>query len=360
MGVNGMKKLAAFSILIIFICMSLPSSYSIQIEHSSITLFCDGNTLYVGGNGTGNYSKIQDAIDNASDGDTVFIYDDSSPYNEWDIRINKSINLIGENRYNTIIDGNNKGDRVVLITSKRVNVSGFTITNGFDGILTGCYNHIISDNHFINCDNGITITGGDESYIISNSFSKNCVAIRANRYHSSEKQFVTISNNTIISSTENGYEIADIFCWSGNNYVITNNTLICNYPDGWRRGLVLEDVSDSIIEGNKISGYEFCISLLNSPNNIISHNNITNSDLVGISIIRGSGFTKVKNNNFINNSEDATRFFLSFNNQLDGNYWDEWIGFKYKLPIFQRFPHIIFGFLSFNIDWHPALEPYDI
>ena len=29
-------------------------------------------TLYVGGSELGNYSKIQDAIDNANDGDTVY------------------------------------------------------------------------------------------------------------------------------------------------------------------------------------------------------------------------------------------------------------------------------------------------
>ena len=33
-----------------------------------------GNWLYVGGSGPGNYSVIQDAVDNASDGDTVYVY----------------------------------------------------------------------------------------------------------------------------------------------------------------------------------------------------------------------------------------------------------------------------------------------
>ena len=41
-----------------------------------------GDTLYVGGNGPGNYSTIQEAIDDASDGNTVYVYDDSSPYYE--------------------------------------------------------------------------------------------------------------------------------------------------------------------------------------------------------------------------------------------------------------------------------------
>ena len=59
----------------------------------------ENNTLYVGGSGPGNYTKIQDAIDNASDGDTVFVYDDSSPYNEH-LLIKKSILLVkGKSRW---------------------------------------------------------------------------------------------------------------------------------------------------------------------------------------------------------------------------------------------------------------------
>ena len=54
----------------------------------------DGRTLYVGGSGPNNYTKIQDAIDNASNGDTIFVYDDSSPYYE-NIVIDKSVTLIG-------------------------------------------------------------------------------------------------------------------------------------------------------------------------------------------------------------------------------------------------------------------------
>ncbi|HWR28033.1 MAG TPA: hypothetical protein VN377_06325, partial [Candidatus Thermoplasmatota archaeon] len=51
-----------------------------------------GNWLYVGGSGSNNYTMIQDAIDNASDGDTVFVF--NGMYVGYVI-INKSINLIG-------------------------------------------------------------------------------------------------------------------------------------------------------------------------------------------------------------------------------------------------------------------------
>jgi hypothetical protein len=39
-----------------------------------------GNTLYVGGNEPNNYTAIQHAVDNATSGDTVFVY--SGTYNE--------------------------------------------------------------------------------------------------------------------------------------------------------------------------------------------------------------------------------------------------------------------------------------
>ncbi len=51
------------------------------VEKSSMPNFY-GNIFYVGGSGFGNYTKIQDAIDNSSNGDTIFVYDDSSPYYE--------------------------------------------------------------------------------------------------------------------------------------------------------------------------------------------------------------------------------------------------------------------------------------
>ena len=65
----------------------------------------NGKILYVGGSGPGNFTNIQDAIDFAINGDTVFVFDDSSPYFE-NLIINKSINLLGEKRHTTIIDGN--------------------------------------------------------------------------------------------------------------------------------------------------------------------------------------------------------------------------------------------------------------
>ena len=75
-----------------------------QIDAAKASESISGNTYFVGGHGQNNYSKIQDAIDNASDGDTIFVY--SGIYHE-NIVINKSITLLGSGQDSTIISGFN-------------------------------------------------------------------------------------------------------------------------------------------------------------------------------------------------------------------------------------------------------------
>ena len=86
------KKIIGLFIFIVLIGTVLTVSGNIGLE-SNLSLQLFGKTLYVGGSGPGNYSSIQEAIDNASDGDTVFVFDESSPYNE-SITINTSIKRI--------------------------------------------------------------------------------------------------------------------------------------------------------------------------------------------------------------------------------------------------------------------------
>ena len=125
------KKCLVVGVVVLFIGMCVvPSTGTIIKEpYEQVS---SGNTLYVGGDGPGNYSKIQDAIDDAVDGDTVFVYDDSSPYYE-NVVVDKRIILIGENKNTTIIDGNEGAD-TININSGNVNISGFTIKNGSAGI----------------------------------------------------------------------------------------------------------------------------------------------------------------------------------------------------------------------------------
>ena len=85
----------------------------------------DGSILYVGGSGPGNYTHIQDAIDNATNGDTVYVY--NGVYLE-NVVINKSLNIVGQNKTTTIIDGG-LNDDVISISADWVSIRELTIKN---------------------------------------------------------------------------------------------------------------------------------------------------------------------------------------------------------------------------------------
>jgi len=160
------KKSVVVAVILFFISVSAftATAYN-EIEKRSLPT-SNGTTFYVGGSGPGNYTSIQEAIDAASDGDTVFVYDDSSPYYEH-VRIDKEIVLTGEATRTTIIDGMNSSE-VLLLTANNVTVQGFTITNGTTGIqIPGDYaiikRNIICDNY----DFGISIGGFGDSAVVS-------------------------------------------------------------------------------------------------------------------------------------------------------------------------------------------------
>jgi len=118
------------------------------------------NTLFVGGNGPNNYSRIQDAVDNASDGDTVYVY--NGIYYE-NVGIRKSIDLVGEDRNSTIIDGLNKSS-AINVGAQWVTIEKFTIGNGTIGIEGWCNNFTISSNIIVNNEKGIKLDDLVTSY----------------------------------------------------------------------------------------------------------------------------------------------------------------------------------------------------
>ncbi|MCK5112238.1 MAG: right-handed parallel beta-helix repeat-containing protein, partial [Thermoplasmatales archaeon] len=179
-----MKKVLAIGIMLLFIGMTISSATEINLEKQSTRTTLDGNILYVGGNGTGNYSSIQEAIENASDGDTVFVY--NGTYFE-NLFVDKSINLIGESKNTTIIDGSDK-ETVVILSIYEGSLSDFTIQNG---------------------DYGIVLISSWKFYITNNLITGNRIGIKLD-----DSVRNIISNNTI------EYNSGGIFLWHSSN----NNT----------------------------------------------------------------------------------------------------------------------------------------
>ena len=188
---------------------SLKNPMNLKKENSYKTLNNPGNMLYVGGSGPDNYTTIQEAINVALDGDTIFVYDDLSPYNE-NIQISNSINLIGENKETTIIDGNNLSAVVTL--SGECDIQEFTITNGTEGFKIDykSSNSTIHDNIISNNYNwGITIYG-------SLTQTTSGIVIRKNTFKDNGGGPKNVTNGGIFLSLCSGVKIT-------NNNFMNNN-----------------------------------------------------------------------------------------------------------------------------------------
>ena len=87
-------------VIFLFFGISILSAAGIMNENHNLTEIrtvsmgynSRGNIWIVDVNGSGNFTKIQDAIDNASDGDVILVY--NGTYYE-NISINKCLTIIG-------------------------------------------------------------------------------------------------------------------------------------------------------------------------------------------------------------------------------------------------------------------------
>ena len=126
------KRLTSLLILLFLIFLAILPSTTVKAESKTIIVPDD-------------YPTIQEAIDNANSGDTVFVrngtyYTDA--YLDGDgLTIGKSISLIGEDSQKTILKPDWQGRygpyAGILITADKVEISGFTINGASDNSTFG-------------------------------------------------------------------------------------------------------------------------------------------------------------------------------------------------------------------------------
>ena len=312
---------------------------------------------------------IQEGINNASTGDTVFVYD--GQYNE-NVIVNKTVDLEGNDRDNTIIHGVNGSDNTVLVTSNWCNISEFTIENG--GSLSGgikvmadhctIFDSIIDDN----TDIGIFVQSSDYTFIHDNSFTENNQGIYlyqsdhttislndimnnyvngilslfsdyndilSNSIKSNSRVGIwlnndcdenTINNNTVISNGEEGIRL-----WLSDDNTISENTVSENGAPDEDGGIVCyesnnNDIFDNIINSNENQG----IFIENSNSNEVFRNCIFDNNMYGINC-ENSNNNILYHNNIFNNTQnakdDSTNTNTWHNTMLEqGNYWDDYTG----------------------------------
>ncbi len=335
---------------------------SITVNDGSVTVMTfvwvddDFNSSTPGWNIT-HFDNIQDGIDAVNESGTIYVY--NGTYYE-NVVVNKTINLIGEDRNTTIIDGSESGDVVFIdYDADWVNICGFTIRdsgssylNHDAGIYVESNFNSIFDNTISNNRDGIRLDYSNNNKITGNNFTSNNNygiwlypfssnnTISGNNFSNNHWESIyidyssgnTITGNNIISNNGGGIELD----YSSNNILSNNNisnndfsiriwafsnsnTISGNYISNNLHGLYFDVSHYNVITGNTITSNNYsCIELEDSNSNTIIGNNITLTNGHGIQISYSSN--NILSGNIITlNSDNGIDFWCSSNNTITGN-----------------------------------------
>jgi parallel beta-helix repeat protein len=281
---------------IIIVCFLTSAGFLVFITFEPKVVSA-GNIIYVG-SGPGNDSvTIQGGVDLASDGDTVFVY--NGTYYE-NVDVVQIINLTGEDKNATIIDGGGFFS-VVHVTANWVNITGFTITNGFDSIRmkdnnnNSIINNIVSDSTY-----GITLQYSMNNRLVNNTMLGDGINIIG------ENPDVWNTHSIDTSNTVNG---KPVFYWKNQN----GGTI----PPGAGQ-VILANCTNVRIENQNVSNGSVGIQVGFSNNNYIAKNSVSSNTMYGIHLFF-SDYNTLTNNTAYMNDVNGIYFYRSSNNTVTGN-----------------------------------------
>ncbi len=319
----------------------------------------NARTLYVGGTGDGNYTSIQQAVNNATGGDVIYVY--SGVYNE-NIFIPKYVNslkLIGENRDTTVINGVKENYATLEIWGKNCTFENFTVTSSerSTSIITISYtDHVKIINNRIEANNNTciymffstnvtilnnSITGGGINIVGGSLENWNTHIISGNTLNGRRLYYINDVSNFVISSEEVG-QIILVNCTDssiknvdvsksiiGLLMAFSSNNVIkkCHIHDN-HYGIFLHESKDNIIEDNLVENNTYGIYVTHSSYNEIKNNLIRWNENCGCWLCCGSFYNTIYMNNFTMNEKNAhdAGIFNKWYHKEVGNYWDDYNG----------------------------------
>jgi len=288
----------------------------------------------------GNFSTIQEAVDDSTSGDTVMV--SGGPYYECVYIHDERISLIGTNHPE--INASNCGGNAVDIGAWADDclIQGFELTGASGiykaGVSAGSHGNTIKNNILVNNFSGIHLEGSNNNTVTGNQLNNNKWGIHVDYCQGNEIQDNEFSNENLGINLE-GY--------SGNN--IANNEFTGD-------GLIVHDSYPNTVEGNTVNGKPLvylqdksnivvpspagqviCINcsnitiqdqdlsntsvgveLVKTQNVIIQRNNISNGEH-GI-ILREANNTEIKDNTISGNDNYGLLLRDSNNNTIYNNY----------------------------------------
>jgi len=245
----------------------------------------------------GDFTTIQDAINKASQGDTVRV--PAGIYFEH-VVVNKTVMLVGSGADTAVVDGSNSGT-IVTVTADNVTVSGFKLQNsGYGWTMQGVYaykadNCIITGNHLFNV----------------------CHNIRLNYSRNSQ-----VLGNTIDSPSDGGVTMYGIRIENSLNCTAAENNVSV------RVGAIhLENATDCVVRKNRLFNNDQGIRLYTPcTKNLIVENMVFDNRYDGMIAVMpdNTAFTgnRIVHNSFVNNTNP-------FIVQLAGTLWDDGVEGNY-------------------------------
>ena len=316
----GDRRVAIILVLVLcFAIVSIPQIGVIKAKPKTIVVPDD-------------YLTIQEAIDYASERDTIFVK--SGVYNESLLISGKPLSLIGEDSSTTIIECRVEPSgmpAVIQIYSYDILSTEFTIRNNnittdrsplMGIILISATNCSIVGNNIINNEIGIKILNSNNIVISDNNITENL----GDAMQVTDSRNSIISNNNITGNGSTGGRATALS--SSDNFTLSGNILKNN-----RYGILLGATSYCKIFGNNITeNRKWGIALFDGSNNITVYENyIVNND-VGIDFFDyppSANFNKFYHNIFLENSPHVSnilRLQQIWDNGFEGNYWSDYSG----------------------------------
>ncbi len=335
----------------------------------------EGSIIIVDDDGFGHYTKIQDAIDNATNGDTIYVMDGYYRETLW---ITFNIKLIGNGSANTTVDGGNTWFSVIEVMADDVEVTGFTFKNSLgSGVAISSVNNVsFYDNVVKNHYYGFSIYNSYNVTIENNTICRNdftgvyiwdssYVTIKNNEIYKNEvgvyldwSQYCNITSNTFrkcgisfygwtsghwtthFIDDKNTLNNKPIIYWkfrksgivpAGAGQVILakcSKVILQNqYCNNGTSGLLIGH-SDNLTIQNNVCNYNnyMGLEIQNSENLTINDNDFNFNDLFGFASLESSNNDFIKNNCSNNNESgilimmDSNKNFLQNNTCLYNNY----------------------------------------
>ena len=258
-----------------------------------------GETMYVGGSGAGNYTTIQDALNDSLPGDRIVVF--SGFYGR--VNVNKSVSLEGRNAFTG----------AVLISASNSTFSGFVVKDCYRAIVVEGNDNTVANCTVLNSSYGMKVYGDGN----------------------------TVSSNRVFKNLNYG-----IWVENGKGNSISGNGVYRN-----NYGIYIDGADGNTVDGNVVSNNTEGIKIQGGKDNIVSGNSIADNRNDGIYMCCDSEGNIIFGNNFVGNRMNAKCYSRDnlWDHHREGNYWDDYDGSG---------PYgIVYGD---NEDRYPSPSPYSV